>query len=118
MQSKHAIRVRLKPVVIHCLRLIILSVLRLDPTDKDALQTKLFLLLQTDQYATALALTETAADHPYEYERVYSLYRLQREAEAADILDEIKKQSEDVRGVSHLEAQLVRLSCSVKFTAK
>jgi len=82
------------------------KILRLEPTDKDALQTKLFLLLQTDQYAAALALTEAASDHAYDYERVYSLYRLQRESEAAQVLDKIKKSSGHDRGVLHLEAQL------------
>ena len=79
----------------------------MEPTDKDALQTKLFLLLQTDQYSTALGLAESSHDRAYEYERAYSLYRLQRESEAADVLGEIKKQGGDDRGVCHLEAQLV-----------
>lgn len=78
------------------------------------MQTKLFLLLQTDQYAAALSLTESSKDQAYEYERVYSLYRLQREVEATDILKEIRKRNEDDRGVSHLEAQLVSELLSLK----
>ncbi|KAI0060565.1 hypothetical protein BV25DRAFT_1827743 [Artomyces pyxidatus] len=82
------------------------KILRLDPQDKDALQTKLFLLLQTEQYSAALSLLEKSQPSSA-FERAYSLYRLQREDEATAILDELKAggQSED-RGVQHLEAQL------------
>ena len=100
------------------------TVLRLDPHDADAHQTKLFLLLQTDQYAAALAMTQAPTSLPNEsstetegegsdraFERAYSLYRLHREEEATGVLDDLKAKSgeEEVdRGVLHLEAQLVR----------
>ena len=79
------------------------------PADKDALQTKLFLLLQTEQYDDALSLIGDGNDaHPdFAFEKAYALYRLQRESEATDVLAEMKKNEGDHRGVSHLEAQLV-----------
>lgn len=83
-----------------------MQVLRLDPADKDALQTKLFLLLQTEQYSAALTLADSA-EHAFEFERAYSLYRLHREHEAAAVLKEIKSTAGPSRGVNHLEAQLV-----------
>jgi signal recognition particle subunit SRP72 len=83
-----------------------IQVLRLEPTDKDALQTKLFLLLQTEQYSAALTLADSA-EHGFEFGRAYSLYRLHREHEAAAGLNEIKATVGLSRGVNHLEAQLV-----------
>ncbi|KAI0705263.1 hypothetical protein C8T65DRAFT_652783 [Cerioporus squamosus] len=95
--------------------------LRLDPHDGDALQTKLFLLLQTDQYAAALAMTQAPAGLPssddeedreeHLFEKAYSLYRLHREEEATEVLKSVKEMSEEAgeevdRGVLHLEAQL------------
>ncbi|KAF5321017.1 hypothetical protein D9619_002062 [Psilocybe cf. subviscida] len=84
------------------------KILRLEPKDADALQTKLFLLLQTEQYDPALALIESDADPSrLAYERTYSLYRLQKETEAKDLLEDVKKsKGEDDRGILHLEAQL------------
>ena len=104
-----------------------LAVLRLAPNDPDAVQTKLFLLLQTDQYAAALALTQASQSKPEPdtdtdaeadardraFERAYALYRLHREEEAIGVLKELKgagSDDESERGVMHLEAQLVRLS--------
>jgi signal recognition particle subunit SRP72 len=88
------------------------SVLRIEPNDKDALQTKLFLLLQTEQYDAALSIVgagENSTGH--DFERSYSLYRLHREQEAVDGLKSIKEgNSGDERGALHLEAQLVRLA--------
>ena len=83
-----------------------MQVLRLEPTDKDALQTKLFLFLQTEQYAAALALA-ISAEHAFDFGRAYSLYRLHREHEAAAVLEEVKSAAGSNRGVGHLEAQLV-----------
>ena len=83
-----------------------IQVLRLEPTDKDALQTKLFLFLQTEQYSAALTLADSA-EHAFEFGRAYSLYRLHREHEAAAVLDGIKSAAGSDRGVNHLEAQLV-----------
>ncbi|KAI1783499.1 hypothetical protein LXA43DRAFT_332966 [Ganoderma leucocontextum] len=87
------------------------KILRLAPHDRDALQTKLFLLLQTDQYAAALAMTERPSeeDGDHTFEKAYSLYRLHREADASGALGEIKTKSgegEVDSGVLHLEAQL------------
>ncbi|EGN91808.1 hypothetical protein SERLA73DRAFT_191980 [Serpula lacrymans var. lacrymans S7.3] len=83
------------------------KILRLEPEDKDASQTKLFLLLQTEQYGTALSLVNTDhSDSKYAFERAYAMYRLQHEPEAASVLDDIKKAKTGERGVLHLEAQL------------
>jgi signal recognition particle subunit SRP72 len=84
-------------------------VLRLDPKDADARQTKLFLLLQTEQYNAALSLIDSDDDHArHAYEKAYSLYRLSHESEARDVLKSIKadQNTEDSRGLVHLEAQL------------
>ncbi|CAA7260374.1 unnamed protein product [Cyclocybe aegerita] len=84
------------------------KILRLEPKDSDARQTKLFLLLQTEQYNAALDLINSNDDKDkHAYERAYCLYRLQREAEARETLEVIKKEKgEDDRGIVHLEAQL------------
>jgi len=89
------------------------TVLRLDPRDKDALQTKLFLLLQTEQYAAALALVDTSDGIDGAFDRAYSLYRLQHKEEATEMLKGIKESTsggEENRGVLHLEAQLVSMA--------
>lgn len=85
-----------------------LPVLRLDPSDRDALRTKLFLLLQTEQYDPALALI-AEINEQRSFERAYALYRTQREQDAAQVLDEIKNNGKEAeqRGAMHLEAQLV-----------
>jgi signal recognition particle subunit SRP72 len=74
-------------------------------------QTKLWLLLQTEQYQPALSLIEHEGNNQDRaFERSYSLYRLQREEEARQILTTIKDElGDDDRGVMHLEAQLVRI---------
>jgi signal recognition particle subunit SRP72 len=77
------------------------------PDDKDARQTKLFLLLQTERYSDALALLG-ASKRSSVFERAYSSYRLQHLDEAAHLLDGIKQGREQNRGALHLEAQLVR----------
>lgn len=81
--------------------------MRLQPEDPDALQTKVFLLLQTEQYAAALSLTD--GNDQYAFEKAYSLYRTNQEVEGRQALEVTKqnKGGED-RGVLHLEAQLVR----------
>jgi signal recognition particle subunit SRP72 len=87
--------------------------LRLDPNDRDALQTKLFLLLQTDQYDGTLNLIESAPEEGRDrraFERAYSLYRLHREGEVRQILEARKSDKNggiEDRGTLHLEAQLV-----------
>ena len=88
----------------------------MDPKDADARQTKLFLLLQTEQYSAALSLIDSDDDHAhYAYERAYSLYRLSHESEARDVLESIKadQNTEDSRGLVHLEAQLACRSLRV-----
>jgi hypothetical protein len=85
---------------------LLVLVLRLVPDDEDAKQTKLFLLLQTEHYNDALAiLGESNESSPFE--RAYSLYRLQRLDEAAQLVDGIKQRQDQNRGALHLEAQLV-----------
>ncbi|KAF4598932.1 hypothetical protein EYR38_007345 [Pleurotus pulmonarius] len=81
------------------------KILRLEPADPDARQTKLFLLLQTEQYDAALELMKSGKDESqYAFERAYSLYRSQRETEAAEQLEALGEGGH--RGVVHLEAQL------------
>ena len=109
---RHAIKVCFHFVKCNCgtcLKFFWNSVLRLDPKDADARQTKLFLLLQTEQYSAALSLIDSDDDHTrHAYERAYSLYRLSHESEARDVLKSIKadQNSENSRGLVHLEAQL------------
>ncbi|KAJ3491470.1 hypothetical protein NLI96_g721 [Meripilus lineatus] len=80
------------------------KILQLEPEDEDAIQAKLFLLLQTEQYSGALELITKQDD--YAFEKSYSLYRLHKEEEVTEVLKELKEESEDDRGVTHLEAQL------------
>ncbi|KAF9047597.1 hypothetical protein BJ165DRAFT_1526887 [Panaeolus papilionaceus] len=84
------------------------KILRLEPSDPDAQQTKLYLLLQTEQYDAALTLIDQDNNKDtLAYEKAYSFYRLQRESDAKDLLTTIKAQNgDDDRGVVHLEAQL------------
>ncbi len=73
------------------------------------MQTKLFLLLQTEQYNAALAMIDQGEG--YMFEKAYSLYRINRETEARNTMSELKKAvGENDRGIIHLEAQLVRLT--------
>lgn len=79
-------------------------VLALDPTDEDALKTKLFLLLKTNRYNEALKMTEQGGGgDQFIFERAYALYKLQREKEAQDLLH-----NSDDRAVLFLQAQIVR----------
>ncbi|KAJ7285341.1 hypothetical protein C8J57DRAFT_1170651 [Mycena rebaudengoi] len=83
------------------------KILRIAPTDPDALQTKLFLLLRTDQAAAALALIDSLTGEgqdalKYTFERAYALYCLQKMDDAHAAL----QQEEDARGTQHLEAQI------------
>ncbi|KAG7447714.1 uncharacterized protein BT62DRAFT_930740 [Guyanagaster necrorhizus] len=75
------------------------KILTLAPTDPDALQTKLFLLLQTERYDSALDLPGCDG-----FEKAYALYRMQRGDEARQVLKEVTGDAE--RGATHLEAQL------------
>ncbi|KAJ7053862.1 hypothetical protein C8F01DRAFT_1221551 [Mycena amicta] len=76
------------------------KILRLSPGDEDALQTKLFLLLTTDQSRAALELIESLSGESA-FERAYALYSLQQREEARTVLD-----GAEARGAKHLEAQL------------
>lgn len=76
------------------------------------MQTKLFVLLQTEQYDTALTLIDAGgkdSNSDYAFERTYSLYRVHREQEATEGLEALKEEddAEDERAALHLEAQLV-----------
>ncbi|KAJ3807824.1 hypothetical protein EV368DRAFT_41947 [Lentinula lateritia] len=93
------------------------KILRIDPTDADAIQTKLFIYLQKEEYQKALELIDeepplNAESKPKLFEKAYALYRLKREADAEAILVEIRRNEEmeadeeEERGVMHLEAQL------------
>ncbi|KAF8525996.1 hypothetical protein BU17DRAFT_74362 [Hysterangium stoloniferum] len=89
------------------------KILRLEPTDTDALGTKLALLLQNEQYAAALALSETLLDGEGHasfqglFGKAYALYRLTREQEAADVVKIIEPEGDhEGRGVLHMEAQI------------
>lgn len=88
-----------------------LLVLNLQADDPDAKQTKLFLLLQTEQYDAALTLIDqTGKGSDHKFEQAYALYRLQNEVEARDALKAAKEEKEVLdRGAIHLEAQLVRI---------
>jgi hypothetical protein len=106
MRSRHATKVcasrllEIYPIIFFVL------VLRLVPDDKDAKQTKLFLLLQTEHYNDALSLLGDSNESSA-FERAYSLYRLQRLDEAAHLIAGIKQRHDQNRGALHLEAQLV-----------
>ncbi|KAF9258373.1 hypothetical protein L218DRAFT_964539 [Marasmius fiardii PR-910] len=82
------------------------KILRLSPDDSDALRTKLFLFLHTEQYTSALEMIEKD-DTSHEYEKAYALYRMQNEEQARNVLDGLKGGNADGdRGAMHLEAQL------------
>ncbi|KAF9067953.1 hypothetical protein BDP27DRAFT_1383809 [Rhodocollybia butyracea] len=91
------------------------KILRLDPNDSDAKQTKLFIHLQREEYNKALELIDNkdqpqSSENAKLFEKAYALYRMKREKDALAILDEIKgrgsETEEEERGVMHLEAQL------------
>jgi signal recognition particle subunit SRP72 len=90
------------------------KVLRLTPDDADVLQTKLFLLLQTDQYSRALEIIETMSSSAgpskssTELEKAYILYRLHKEKDAKAIVGSAHGNDGALKeGFAHLEAQLV-----------
>ncbi|KAF5392282.1 hypothetical protein D9757_001486 [Collybiopsis confluens] len=95
------------------------KILHIDPNDNDARQTKLFILLQREEYGKALELVDSAAaasGHSEEtaaknklLEKAYALYRMKQESEAQQVLEQIKESAgdaEEERGILHLEAQL------------
>lgn len=96
------------------------TVLRLTPDDADVLQTKLFLLLQTDQYSRSFEIVESmssgagSSKSSTDLEKAYLLYRLHKEKEAKAIVDKVKEAGDvPSGGFDHLEAQLVSVQCSV-----
>jgi signal recognition particle subunit SRP72 len=94
------------------------TVLRIDPKDEDALQAKLFLLLQTEHYSAALTILEgLGGSDAHSYEKAYTLYRLQRESDAAELLPQLKVSDGSTglsRGIAHLEAQIVSVTLTMK----
>jgi hypothetical protein len=85
-------------------------VLRIYPDDVDALSTKLFLLLQIDQYQSALTVIDGSRDRSrLAFENVYALYRSHENVNAHEATKSLKEKNPEDRGLAHLEAQLVRL---------
>ncbi|CAE6460007.1 unnamed protein product [Rhizoctonia solani] len=84
------------------------KILRLTPSDTDVIQTKLFLLLQTDQYARALDIVESLSggNDLKQSEKAYLLYRLHKEKEAKAIVDQAKGKGTSDGGFAHLDAQI------------
>ncbi|CAE6388539.1 unnamed protein product [Rhizoctonia solani] len=84
------------------------KILRLTPDDTDVIQTKLFLLLQTDQYARALDIVNTlsSGSDSRQLEKAYLLYRLHKEKEAKAIVDQAKGKGASEGGFAHLDAQI------------
>ncbi|KAL1747156.1 hypothetical protein HDZ31DRAFT_9994, partial [Schizophyllum fasciatum] len=83
------------------------KVLALDPADADALQAKIYAMMEADQHAPALAVLgggDAPESTPHAYERAYCLYKLQREADATRVLDALRDQ--DDRAVLVLRAQI------------
>jgi signal recognition particle subunit SRP72 len=81
-------------------------VLKIHPADTDALSTKLFLLLQTDQHGAALGVIDASSE--LAFERAYALYRSHEDAEAQRVVKSLKELNAHDRGLAHLDAQLVR----------
>jgi signal recognition particle subunit SRP72 len=84
----------------------------------NALQTLLFLLLQTDQYDVALGTIESAShSDKLEFEKAYCLYRLHEEERARELVEKLRLteggsvglEQESARRLAHLEAQVVSL---------
>lgn len=113
MRLRHATRVRVFIITVQHFS-VTSPVLLLEPNDPEALQTKLALLLHTDQHASALALSETLIQGEQQatfsllFGKAYALYRLNREPEAHDVVLDIKPMGEyEERGVMHMKAQIV-----------
>jgi signal recognition particle subunit SRP72 len=85
-------------------------VLRIYPDDIDALSTKLFLLLQIDQYQSALTVIDGSKNKSeLAFENAYALYRSHESVSAHEATKSLKEKNPEDRGLAHLEAQLVRL---------
>ncbi|KAF7782831.1 hypothetical protein Agabi119p4_2207 [Agaricus bisporus var. burnettii] len=83
------------------------KILRIYPDDVDALSTKLFLLLQIDQYQSALAVIDGSKDKSkLAFENAYALYRSHEDVGAHEATKSLKEKNPEDRGLAHLEAQL------------
>lgn len=112
--SRPAIKVRPLCFILSSKAHLGVSVLRIYPDDVDALSTKLFLLLQVDQYQPALTVIDGHKDKSkLAFERAYTLYRSHEDTEAHEIIRSLKEQNADDRGLAHLEAQLVCIYCHI-----
>jgi len=81
----------------------------MNPDDPDALSTKLFLLLQTDQYEAALVVIDRNKDKSkLTFERAYALYRSHEDDEAQRVIQSLEQNADDW-SLAHLKAQLVRV---------
>jgi hypothetical protein len=87
----------------------------------NALQTLLFLLLQTDQYDLALETIESASQSDkLDFEKAYCLYRLHEEEKARELVEKLRAteggsvglEQESARRLAHLEAQVVSIGDS------
>ncbi|PVG00414.1 hypothetical protein CPB86DRAFT_782756 [Serendipita vermifera] len=78
------------------------KLLALDPSDSDAIQVQLFLLLKASKYEEALKRTEKDPEQ-FKFERAYALYRLQQEKEAEELLQQADQED---RAVALLQAQI------------
>ncbi|KAI5480805.1 CDP-diacylglycerol-glycerol-3-phosphate 3-phosphatidyltransferase [Pseudohyphozyma bogoriensis] len=81
-------------------------ILRLDPEDTLAQQTKIQLLIALERYVPALSLL--GAEKKASLEGVYCLYKTGRIAEASDVIEEVgaSGDAEEDRGLRVLEAQV------------
>ncbi|BEJ16066.1 hypothetical protein CspHIS471_0506710 [Cutaneotrichosporon sp. HIS471] len=80
------------------------QILALDAASTSAFQTLLFLHLHTDNYAAALDLVENPpSPAQLQFERAYCLYRLHRERDALQQIQEMKARG---RREEHLKAQV------------
>lgn len=95
-------------------------VLRLQPNDSNAPQTKLVLLLQTEQYKSALDLAKSlqaSSQGSFQilFGMAYALYRLNSETEASDVVSTITPNGDyEDRGLMHMKAQIV---CSSRLSS-
>lgn len=84
-----------------------LSVLRLNPADELAAQTRVQLLIALDRFPTALESSNTLAEGDVTLEQVYCLYKTGREKDALSKLDQVPVEVGESRAAKLLEAQIV-----------
>lgn len=78
--------------------------LRLEPNDTLAAQTKIQILIAVDRYPEALALLNADSD---KLTRAYCLYKTGREGEAQQAIGELDDEEGEDRATKLLEAQVV-----------